>query len=177
MRGLLTLGFRCCLVRWEVVPDRLDQQPEPHWNAEQMWLNTWPGSWRALLPLTITGDKSTDTGRAGRPDPAWQLILLCTQCGPAPWFPLHCHMQALHRHPSSLSPQSQGLAVCHIYWFHSKSNLHGSLSVVLRESRPIPLSGAGGWLLRTAGHHWVSDGNQCNLKQPCGQYRGQPGCS
>lgn len=137
-----------------------------------MQLNTCPSSWWALLPLTITSDKTRDTGTAGRPDPACSpLRTTLIQYGPALWVPLHSYTRAFTQsHLHYIRPQSQALALCHVYWFHSNCNVHGSLSIVLR--KPISLWRAEGWLLRTKVHHSVLNGIQCSFKRPCGHYQG-----
>jgi hypothetical protein len=65
--------FCWCLVHWEVVTDTMDQTVTFRvvCNAEQMRLEHMPSMVQpALLPLTITEDKNTDTWAVGKLDPS-----------------------------------------------------------------------------------------------------------
>lgn len=152
MMGLLTPAkeawyFRLCLVRWEVVTDRMDQQPALHWDAEQMGLSPSCMALWALLPLTITRDRGTDARQEAWPQRGSSF------CTPLIQRALPCNLPALlsvrlHSHTFIMSP-GPASAVCHIYWLHSNCNLQRSLSKVLRKSRLCLM----GWQLAGKDHH------------------------
>lgn len=135
--GFLTLAekawyFLWCLVHWEVVTDRTDQQPALHWDAEQMGLSPSPAALRALLPLTITRDRGTDAQQEAWPQCRSSFCTPLIQCS----LPCNLPCIAICAFTQSTFIMSPGpaLAVCHIYWLPWNCSLRRSLSKVPRKS-------------------------------------------
>lgn len=144
MTGLLTLAARrisvfCGILstgKWSLTlwiswwhPEWIVLQNKCRLNACPPWVQP------ALLPLTITKDKSTDIWAVGTLTWAWQLvwhrtysIQNCTVISP-PLLSVSVYTVS-----PSLCPLLPALAVCHIYWLHSNCNLHELLATLLRKS-------------------------------------------